>query len=87
MKISGNLISFLFAQFSSNFTKMVTIENYNPGLSDRERMISVGYIMNALEHSKVPLPFFDTPCIREFFKPVTKYSVKITDHHSLQPGM
>ena len=26
-------------------------------------MISVDYIMNALEHSKVRLPFFDTPCI------------------------
>ena len=26
-------------------------------------MISVDYIMNALKHFKVRLPFFDTPCI------------------------
>ena len=43
---------------SSNFTKMVTFESYKPGLSDCERRISVDYIMNALEHSKVRLPFF-----------------------------
>ena len=38
---------------SSNFTKMVTFESLKPDLSDRERMISVHYIMNALEYSKV----------------------------------
>ena len=38
---------------SSNFTKIVTFESYKPDLSDCERMISVDYIINALEHSKV----------------------------------
>ena len=44
--------------FTESFTKMVTFERYKPGLSDCERMISVDHIMNALEHSKVRLPFF-----------------------------
>ena len=30
-----------------------------------ERMISVDCIINALEHCKVRLPFFDTPCIND----------------------
>ena len=42
---------------------MVTFENYKPGLSHCERIISGDYIMNALKHSKVRLPFFYTPCI------------------------
>ena len=42
---------------SSNFTKVVTVESYKPGLSHCERMISVYYIMKALKHSKVQLPF------------------------------
>ena len=41
--------------------KMVTFECYKPGLSDCERMISVDYIINALEHFKVRLPFFIHP--------------------------
>ena len=49
-------------RLSSNFTKMVTFESQKPCLSDCERMISVDYIMNTLEHSKVGLPFFCTPC-------------------------
>ena len=44
---------FLFHSYllnlSSNFTKMVALENYNPGLSDFERIISEDYIMNALK--------------------------------------
>ena len=47
---------FVFTQSFFKFHK-------NGGLSDCERMISVDYIMNALEHSKVRLAFFDTPCI------------------------
>ena len=41
-----------------------------PDLSDCERMISVDYIMNALEHSKVWLPFFW----------YTLYKVKFSDY-------
>ena len=58
---------FLFDSYllnlSSNFTKMATIECQKPGIYDCERIISVDYIMNAPEPSKVRLPFFETPCI------------------------
>ena len=36
----------IFLQISQ---KLVALENYNPGLSDFERMISEDYIMNALK--------------------------------------
>ena len=62
---------FLFDSYllnlSSNFTRMVTFESYKLGPSDCERMISVDYIMNALQHSKVRLPFFYTPCIAKIY--------------------
>ena len=61
---------FLFHSYllnlSSNFTKMVTFESYKLGLSDCERMFTVHYIMNALKHSKVRLPFY-TPCIAKIY--------------------
>ena len=57
---------FLFDSYllnlSSNFTKIVTIESLKPGISDCETIISVDYIMNALEHTKFRLLFFYTPC-------------------------
>ena len=52
---------------SLNFTKMVTFESYKPGLSRCKRMISVDYIMNALKHPKVRLPFIYTPCIGKIY--------------------
>ena len=45
---------------------MVTFESYKPGLSDCERIISVDYIMNALKHSKVRLPFL-IHCIAKIY--------------------
>ena len=48
-------------------------------------MISVDYIMNALEHSKVRLPFFYTPCISYYKseKPSPLPSTKKTGVHGI----
>ena len=51
---------------SSNFRKMMTFESFVPCLSDCETMISVDYIMNALKHCKVRLPFFIHPAYRRY---------------------
>ena len=45
-----------------------------PGLSNCKKMSSVDYIMNALEHSKVRLPFFDTLCICMFGTNILMFS-------------
>ena len=50
-----SLDSYLF-KLSSNFTEMMTIENYRLGLSDCERTISVQEMMNVSEHHKYPNP-------------------------------
>ena len=42
-------------------------------------MISVDYIMNTLEHSKVGLPFFYTPCIDPLLE------LTIVEHESTLP--
>ena len=44
------------SKLSSNFTEMMTIENYRLGLSDCERTISVQEMMNVSEHHKYPNP-------------------------------
>ena len=63
MRLRPAIFDSYLLNLSSNFTKIGTFENYKPGLSDCERMISGHYIINALKHSKVRLPFFYTPCI------------------------
>ena len=51
----NRLFSFdsFWLNFSSNFAQIVTMEGLKPDLFDCERMISIDYIMNALEYSKI----------------------------------
>ena len=52
-------------QLDVKFTYLIFCHIW-PGIAC-ERMIFVDYIMNALEHCKVRLPFFYTPCIIVLF--------------------
>ena len=55
----------VFAQFFFKRHKNGNIPKLKAWSSECKRMISVDYIMNALEHSKVRLPFFDTHCRKD----------------------